>query len=462
MALEQISTPKIIKVVIFWDYENVSFKSANLIQFLKNIPSVERNICKIYNASNNNVENISLKRVFADWTKICSETQNIIRDAGFELIQVPNTGKNSSDNGLKRNAREIIKLIQPNVFLLISVDGDYIDLLNEQKRAGIFRAFIGREHSVSRDLKEVVDLYYFVESEGKIFEYTKITKESAIQIIENAVEDAYAALKNLEKDSNPETLCIFPFSQWRDAFARLETFKNPNLALYQIIGLKDLFKIMAQRYGIAHSFDYEWICSKPLFTEKSIQEILVQNPEYNINEPKDVISSLLPLDEKEIEKIFKELACPNKEPKQELQRNNINNTQATEAKDNSKCAEAKEIKEKIPSSNKKEEEKEAQFANDRDARKKYLENLADLILNSFNLEKIAKRNLLAISEIDNAYKKQNFGTRSMEGKEHYKKFGYSKFSKAVDDAVSLLNQRSDLNKEFVIIKNSMQNYIKCQ
>ncbi len=466
MALEQKLIPKTIKLSIFWDYENVSFNTASLIQFLKNIPSVERNICKIYNSSNESVNCISLKRVFADWTKISKETQTAIRDAGFELIQVPNTGRNSSDNGLMRNAREIIKFIQPNVFLLIAVDGDYIGLLNEHKKAGIFNAFIGREHSVSRDLKEVVDLYYFVENEGRIFEYTKITQESAIQIIENAVSDAFAALKNLEKESNVETQCIFEFLQWRDAFARLETFKNQNLALYQIIGLKDVFEIMTYRYGLAHNNNHQWVCSKPLFAEKNLQEILIQNPEYHISETKEVISSLLPLDEKESERIFKELACPTEDTKYEnLKKSNTNAPHkiphSEKHLENSKPSpNASNITTKSVTAATINTQK-ARTANEPEERKKYLETLAEIILKAFSVEKISKQNKLAISSIDSEYKKHNHNANSMNGKGHFKKFGYSKFSKAIDDAISLLNQRPNITKKFAMEKTSEQNYIKC-
>ena len=445
MLSEQVPILKPYILSIFWDYENVAFNSANLAQFLNNIPSVERNIRK-NNQSSQNSECISIKRVFADWSKISQETQKTIRSAGFDLIQIPNTGKNSSDNGLMRNALEIVKLTNPSAFLLISVDGDYIELLNELKKAGISTTIIGRERSFSKELKDLVNRYYIVENDGKIFEYTKITQESAIQIIENALSDAYTALKNLEKATKEENQCIFQFLEWRDAFAALENFKNPNLALFQILGIEDLFKFMAYRFGLPISTNFEWICSKPLFTEMTLEEILQKKPEFDFHESRDVISSLLPLDEKETQKLFKELACPplNKElsnTSREINQNDLSKSQ-------------------LNMENKLEVVQKPNNNHDNLSKNEYLASLAVVINQLTSTEKFLKKNKIALSSIDSAFKKAFFNGNAGDMSSHYKKFGYSKFSKAVLDAINVLNEEPTQGKKYVMENTPTQSYVK--
>lgn len=77
------------KTAVFWDYENMTFSAGDLTNFLNDIEEFKKNFSES-----------SFLRCFGDWKRVPEAIQTEIRQAGFELIQVPQTRKNAIDQAI--------------------------------------------------------------------------------------------------------------------------------------------------------------------------------------------------------------------------------------------------------------------------------------------------------------------------------------------------------------------------
>ncbi len=102
---------------------------------------------------------LCVKKAYADWNKeICSQYQQILLEAGFELVHMPETnlqGKNGVDVKLTVDVMDHLeRLPHVKVMVIGSGDADFIPLLQYVKSKGVNVSVIGFEHSVARLIKK--------------------------------------------------------------------------------------------------------------------------------------------------------------------------------------------------------------------------------------------------------------------------------------------------------------------
>lgn len=138
-------------VSIFWDCQNVRF-SVDMIQLLLDF------LVSKYG---------SLKHQFAysDWTEGAKNFALVIHHLRFKCIHVASPEKNSVDNELifdcKNYAHE--NRLAP-IVVLISGDGDFVELVKYLKKEGKRVIVVGRQKTTSKKLIQVADEFHAIEA----------------------------------------------------------------------------------------------------------------------------------------------------------------------------------------------------------------------------------------------------------------------------------------------------------
>ena len=243
---------KLNKTAIFWDYENVTFSAGDLTNFLNDIDELKKNL-----------EEGSFLRCFGDWKGIPDATQTEIRQAGFELIQVPQTKKNAADQAIIISAVDVYYQSHYTEFFLISADGDFAALLMDLKNKGVNISIIARKKNISKDLSQYCSEQFYLTANGYIFKSILKERDDVIDTIEKSMEDALNALKNLTQKQVDKSIQIFSFEEWKGSFRDLERYKIPPLILGQLITLEELFQIFIKSHGYGHTSDFNYLCNHP-------------------------------------------------------------------------------------------------------------------------------------------------------------------------------------------------------
>ncbi len=250
------------KTAIFWDYENVPFSSGDLTNFLNDIEELKKNL-----------GDGSFLRCFGDWKQIPETTQTEIRQAGFELLQVPQTRKNAVDQAITISAINVYHQSHYNEFFLISADGDFTALLMDLKNKGVRISIIARKKVISKDLIQYCSEQFYLTSNGYVFKFVPKERDDILDTIERSMEDAKKALENLVQRQNEKGVQIFHFEEWKDSFLSLENYNIQPLILGQLITLEEFFKIYVKSYGYGHTANFKYLCIHPSEKLTPIKEL---------------------------------------------------------------------------------------------------------------------------------------------------------------------------------------------
>jgi hypothetical protein len=236
------------KMVIFWDFENINIPNGTLAGFLKELDVILTDFCQ----SGGQIIN---RFCFAKWTNVPDLVQEQLDLNKFQMIQVPSTRKNSVDTKLMVDALELYHHTPYTHFLLISADGDFYSLCSTLKKKGVNIAIAGRWNNFSGDLKSIADEKYFIDSAGHISKYVKKTKVEQIQLLELALKDADLAFSHLKADPQFANVQIFSFKDWVTAYKHLGTYSVNPVMLLEILSLKSLFILFVAKNGYGKSRD---------------------------------------------------------------------------------------------------------------------------------------------------------------------------------------------------------------
>ncbi|MFX1392206.1 MAG: NYN domain-containing protein [Promethearchaeota archaeon] len=287
------------KTAIFWDYENVPFSSGDLTNFLNDIEEIKKNIDKS-----------SFLKCFGDWKRVPEAIQTEIQQAGFELIQVPQTRKNAADSVLTVNAINVYHQSNYQNFYLISADGDFSALLMDLKNKGIKICIIARKKNISKDLSQYCSEFYYLTSKGNLFKYEVKKREDILELLESSMEDAQTAFKGLLKKTLEKGIQIFPFKEWEKSYLAMENYKLTPIILNQLITLKDLFKIFVRFYGYGHDINYDNICIHSSEKRKNINELEI---EFQIPNAKKIRTPIREIPKANLKDLISEFTSNDKE-----------------------------------------------------------------------------------------------------------------------------------------------------
>lgn len=290
------------KTAIFWDYENVPFSSGDLTNFLNDIEEIKKNIDKS-----------SFLRCFGDWKQVPEATQTEIQQAGFELIQVPQTRKNAADSVLTVNAINVYHQSHYQNFYLISADGDFSALLMDLKNKGIEICIIARKKNISKDLSQYCSEFYYLTSKGNLFKYEVKKREDILESLESSMEDAQIAFNGLIKKTLEKGIQIYSFGEWEKSYLAMENYMLSPIILNQLIALKDLFKIFVRFYGYGHDINYNYICIHHSEEKKSINDLEI---EFQIPNAKKIRTPIRDIPKANLKDLISEFTSNDKEANQ--------------------------------------------------------------------------------------------------------------------------------------------------
>ncbi|HEA70608.1 MAG TPA: NYN domain-containing protein [archaeon] len=226
-------------------------------------------------------------------------TQTEIRQAGFELIQVPQTKKNAVDQAITISAINVYHQSHYNEFFLISADGDFTALLMDLKNKGIKISIIARRQ-VSKDLTQYCSEQFYLTSNGYIFKSILKERENIIDTIEKSMQDALNALKNLIQRQADKSIQIFSFEEWKSSFLDLESHDVPPLILGQLISPEELFQIFIKSHGYGHTSDFNFLCIHPSDKIISIKELKVDEQIPNVKKIRIPIRTIPKISNKDL------------------------------------------------------------------------------------------------------------------------------------------------------------------
>ncbi len=179
------------KYALFWDFENMMLAGEILDIFLNDLSHV------ITNLSTKRAERLRAE-CYGRWGLVSDGTQETLNNFGFHLIQVPKIGDNALDALLIANALILAKEGQCTHFILFAADGDYCKLCAELCEKQISVSIIARAGNFSSDYLALPLKTYFVDKSGHLLQNEIKDKTAQVQLIEEAMKDAGAALGNLQ------------------------------------------------------------------------------------------------------------------------------------------------------------------------------------------------------------------------------------------------------------------------
>lgn len=168
-------------VSLYIDYQNVRLTQLeinNLLNYAKTKGSLIRK--RVYYNSQC-PDQFSVKKLFADYDLDC--------------IDVPCPLKNSSDNQLVADCIQDASAISPNVFIIVSGDGDFLSLVRILQKLNNQALIVGRKGNVKQKLIESANEFCFIDQLPELLysepgNPSKITYEEAIQCLIEAINAA--------------------------------------------------------------------------------------------------------------------------------------------------------------------------------------------------------------------------------------------------------------------------------
>ncbi len=138
-----------MKTGIYWDYQNIQLTSRKASTLL---------VDKILDFAREKGE-IGTLRAYANWSSptIKAETAQNLTSAGFELIHVPLTRKNSVDLVISTDLGKAAMETSIQTYVLITSDGDFIPALASLRRAGKYTVVIANPDVANERLQLAAD-----------------------------------------------------------------------------------------------------------------------------------------------------------------------------------------------------------------------------------------------------------------------------------------------------------------
>jgi uncharacterized LabA/DUF88 family protein len=236
------------KMVIFWDFENISLCNQVLMQFIKELSALTEDF-------EQRGGKILKRHCFGKWSKVPDLVQEYLDQRGFHLIQIPSTRKNILDQKLMIDAVDLFHQTTYSHFFLIAADGDYYSLCDTLKKHGVHIIIAGRWKSFSDDLKKLANDTYLIEESGHLNPiYRNTQREGLIQIISKSLCDAEAALHRMKSATQSRQVEIFSYREWLDNYKKLQHYLVHPRVVLEIISIRELFSIFlsTNAYGRSH------------------------------------------------------------------------------------------------------------------------------------------------------------------------------------------------------------------
>jgi len=107
---------------------------------------------------------LSNKVYYNSGVKSQADAKNKLEKSGFNCVDVPCPLKNSADNQLIVDClRDVNNNSSLKTVILVSGDGDFVDLILTLKKLGIKVIVLAQQGNVKQKLKEVADEFYFID-----------------------------------------------------------------------------------------------------------------------------------------------------------------------------------------------------------------------------------------------------------------------------------------------------------
>ncbi|ABA22691.1 Protein of unknown function DUF88 [Trichormus variabilis ATCC 29413] len=92
-----------------------------------------------------------------------ADAKRNLANLSFNWIDVPCLLKNSADNQLIVDCLQVNNNLSPDIFIIVSGDGDFTTLINPLQKLGKQVIVIAEAGNVKQKLKELADEFYFIE-----------------------------------------------------------------------------------------------------------------------------------------------------------------------------------------------------------------------------------------------------------------------------------------------------------
>ncbi|WP_353929300.1 NYN domain-containing protein [Okeanomitos corallinicola TIOX110] len=220
MQVASIKTPvkaeqETFKISIYCDFQNVPFNAETAINLLEFAKSKGRLITKkiYYNSLVGNF----------------STTTSSLEKIGYQIMDVTCSLKNSVDNQIfKDSIDDMWSNNAPDVFILVSGDGDFVNLLKDVKAKGKSIIIFAKKGNLKKSLKDVANEFHFIDDLPQL----------------------------VEKKNQPQTNVIHPQISYNDAVECLMKAVNKALSQNKPTNYSYVNQLMGQI-----SANYQGICS---------------------------------------------------------------------------------------------------------------------------------------------------------------------------------------------------------
>ncbi|MDJ0554470.1 MAG: NYN domain-containing protein [Microcoleaceae cyanobacterium MO_207.B10] len=152
-------------VSLYWDYQNVHVNRFNpfLARYCQTFAHLHGDLIR--------------QRVYAYWRQEKLACEQRLHELNFDCIDVPKTEKQSVDQKLIADCeRELYSTLSADILILITGDGDYINIVRQWKAKGKKVIIFANSKNAKQKLVNLADEYYFVDKKlPELFEVkTKI------------------------------------------------------------------------------------------------------------------------------------------------------------------------------------------------------------------------------------------------------------------------------------------------
>ncbi|MBE9052933.1 NYN domain-containing protein [Nostocales cyanobacterium LEGE 11386] len=202
-------------VSIYWDYQNafLNLKQAELLlDFTKS---------KGYVISKNVYLNLQMHNQ--------ASAKNNIANLGFNCLNVPCLLKDSADNKLIADClEEIHGNTSPDIFILVSGDGDFVKLVHNLQKLGKQVIIFARVGNVKQKLRELANEFYFVDKLPELVEQNNPPQTTAIesQINYNEAIECLIAAINTALSQGKHTKFAYIDKLMRQSCAKYQGFSS--------------------------------------------------------------------------------------------------------------------------------------------------------------------------------------------------------------------------------------------
>ncbi len=132
-----------------------------------------------------NYGQLKICRAYGDWKKPqLSPYRDTVRKLNIKPVQVDRVEKNATDKRLIIEADKIMRKNTPDLFIIVSGDGDFRQLCERIKERGRKVVGIGNKGQTSPHLREACDDFYYIEDLEETLEQAPLAflRKAYIQI----------------------------------------------------------------------------------------------------------------------------------------------------------------------------------------------------------------------------------------------------------------------------------------